>query len=133
MPSTRHRPSLTAAFADPGACERWCIEAGSADVALLEIPASADRHRVFEIDIRFVVSAAEHAIGAWHALSVDLNGLREWARRSDTHSPGQSDSLDYHCRCELAVGQSLRVRAMTHVHAARRLHLVIEAEEATSR
>jgi hypothetical protein len=133
MPTTRHRPSPTAVLADSGAGERWCIEAGSADVAVLAIPASADRHRVFEIDVRFIVSAAEHAIGAWHALSVDLNGLREWSRRSDTHSPGQSDSLDYHCRRELGVGESLRVRATTQVHAARRLQLVIEAEEATSR
>jgi hypothetical protein len=101
-------------------------------VAVLEIPASADRHRVFEIDVRFVVSAAEQAVGAWHALSVDLNGLHEWSRRGDTHSPGQSDSLDYHCRRELAEGQSLRVRAMTQVHGARRLLLMIEAEEAAS-
>ena len=71
--------------------------------------------------------------GAWHALSVDLNGLREWPRRIDTHSPGQSDSLNDHCRRELAVGQSLRVRATTQVHASRRLQLMIGAEEATSR
>lgn len=132
MQAKRHRPSPTAAFSDADACERWCIEAGSADVAVLEIPASADRHRVFEIDIRFIVSAAECSVDAWHALSVDLNGLREWSRRSETHSPGQSDSLDYHCRRELGIGESLRLRATTQVHAARRVQLMIEAEEAAS-
>ena len=67
------------------------------------------------------------AAGAWQALSVELNGVREWSRRIDTH--GQTDTLDYHCRRELDIGQALRVRALTQLGDARRLRLFIEAEE----
>src|SRR5438552_13546297 len=114
------------------AAERWVVDAGPVDVATLDIPASAQRDRVFEIDVRFVVRAPASAKGAWHAMSVDLNGVRQWSRRIDTH-PDQTDSLDYHCRRELGVGQALRVRAVTQVGGATRVRLAIEAEEALPR
>jgi hypothetical protein len=117
--------------------ERWALDAGAADVATLDIPASAQRERVFEIDLRFVVRAPASRAPAWHAMSVDLNGVREWARRIDTHDAvhgvGQTDSLDYHCRVVLPVGRALRVRAVTQVGGAQRVRLVIEAEEAPDR
>ncbi len=115
--------------------ERWAVDAGAADVATLTIPPSAQRERVFEIDLRFVVRAPLQAgRAAWHAMSVDLNGVREWSRRSATHNPadhpGQNDSLDYHCRVLVPVGRALRVRAVTQVGGAIRQRLVIEADEA---
>lgn len=110
--------------------ERWHVDAGAADIATLDIPASARSTRAFEIDVRFVVRAPLDGEGAWHALAVELNGLRQWQRRIDTHGPGQTDSLDYHCRREVPVGQALRVRAITQVGGAARVRLVIEAEEA---
>jgi hypothetical protein len=115
------------------AAERWVVDAGPADVATLDIPASAQRDRVLEIDVRFVVRAPASAKGAWHAMSVDLNGVRQWSRRIDTHNPDQTDSLDYHCRRELGAGQALRVRAVTQVGGAMRVRLAIEAEEAATR
>ena len=105
--------------------EHWALDAGAADIATLDIPPSAHRSRIFAIDIRFMVRAT--AAGAWQALSVELNGVREWSRRIDTH--GQTDTLDYHCRRELDIGQALRVRALTQLGDARRLRLFIEAEE----
>lgn len=114
--------------------ERWSVDAGAADVATLDIPASAQRRRMFDVDVRFVVRAPADGSPAWHAMTVELDGRRQWQRRIDTHVdagvPGQTDSLDYHCRCDVGRGQALRVRAFTQVDGAARLRLVIEAEEA---
>jgi hypothetical protein len=107
--------------------EHWRIDAGAADVAKLDIPPSAQRERVFEIDLRFAVGAPASGAPAWHAMNVDLNGVREWSRRCDTHHP--TDTLDYHCRVVLPIGRALRVRAVTQVSGAQRVRLVIEAEE----
>ena len=109
--------------------ESWRCDAAQADIVTLDIPASVSRVRVFDIDVRFVVRAPGQTGAAWHALTVELDGRREWSRRSATHNPGQTDSLDFHCRREIAVGQSLRVRARTEVGGAARVRLLIEAEE----
>lgn len=111
--------------------ERWTVAAGAADVALLVIPADARRERVFEVDCRFVVRAAEAGQTAWHELRVEIDGAQQWSRRIETHPP--QDTFDYHCRVEVAVGRPLRVRALTRVGAATLRHaLSIDAEEATS-
>ncbi len=107
------------------AAEDWAVDAGAADIATLDIPPSAHRRRLFAVDVRFAVRAA--AAGAWQALSVELNGVREWSRRIDSHGP--IDTLDYHCRRELDIGQSLRIRAVTQRGGAQRMRLLIEAEE----
>jgi hypothetical protein len=107
------------------AAEHWALDAGAADIATLDIPPSAHRRRVFAIDVRFMVRAT--AAGAWQSLSVELNGVREWSRRIATQGP--TDTLDYHCRRELDVGQALRVRALTQVGGAQRVRLLVEAEE----
>jgi len=112
----------------PRRAERWTIDLEGADVATLDIPASAHHRRIFEIDVRFVVRAPGISCDAWHALTVEVNGAREWTRRISTHGGG-SDSLDFHCRRELMPGQALRVRALTQVGSAQRLRLTIEAEE----
>jgi hypothetical protein len=113
--------------------ERWSVDAGAADVATLDIPASAQRRRLFEVDVRFVVRAPADGQPGWHAMTVELDGKRQWHRRIDTHfdarAPGQTDSLDYHCRCDVGLGQALRVRAVTQVGGSARVKLVIEAEE----
>ncbi len=126
-PSAPPRPPTGASAS--GLPERWTRDAGAADVATLDIPPSAQRTRVFEIDVRFVVRVPVPAHGAWHAMQVELDGLRQWQRRVDSHNPGQTDSLDYRCRRVLAVGQALRVRAVTQVGGALRQRLVIDAEE----
>ena len=105
--------------------ERWAVDAGSADIATLDIPPSAHRRRDFAIDVRLVVRAAGPA--AWLAMHIELDGVREWSRRIDMH--GATDTLDYHCRRVLEIGQALRVRVVTQTGSAQRVRLVIEAEE----
>ena len=68
--------------------ERWKRDVRNADIATLDIPASAQRRRLFEIDVRFVVRTAEQAQGAWHELTVELDGQRQWQRRIDTNKDG---------------------------------------------
>lgn len=110
--------------------ERWTLDAGEGDVALLDIPAVLHQERVFEIDVRFEVRHHGGDAAGWHALKVELDGAQVWSRRLDT--PADSvDSLDFHCRRTVPAGQPLRVRALTAVAAGvarRRLH--IEAESA---
>ncbi len=110
-----------------GAPERWRIDAGDADVATLVIPADSHRTRRFEIDCRFVVMRL--AQGAQHGMRVDVDGGLEWTRRAPTENPGHSDSMDYHFRRELPAGRPLRIVVKTEANQARRMRLVIEAEE----
>jgi hypothetical protein len=107
--------------------ERWRIDAGEADVATLVIPADSFRMRRFEIDCRLVVAAL--AAGARHGMRVDVDGGLEWTRQAPTENPGATDSMDYHFRRELPAGRPLRIVVKTQVKQARRLKLVIEAEE----
>jgi hypothetical protein len=109
--------------------EHWLADVGAADIATLDIPPALGRARRFHVDVRFVVRCPADGDGAWHALSVELGGRREWSRRIATSNPGQTDSLDYHVTVQLPEGAGLRVRAQTQVLGARRQRLCIEAEE----
>ena len=120
-------PPAAAPPVEPGKPERWRIDAGDADVATLTIPADSFRIRHFEIDCRLVAAAL--APGAQHAMRVEVDGGLEWTRRAPTENPGQTDSMDYHFRRELDVGQALRIVVKTQAKLARRVRLVIEAEE----
>jgi hypothetical protein len=112
------------------AAEQWQVDVGEADVATLHIPPTLGRARRLHVDVRFVVQCPDDGGEAWHAMTVEVDGRREWARQIATSNPGQSDSLDYHFRVEVAVGCGLRVRALTRVHRAMRRRLRIEAVEA---
>jgi len=107
--------------------ERWRIDAGDADVATLVIPADSFRTRRFEIDCRLVVMRL--ADGATHGMRIDVDGHLEWTREAPTENPGQTDSMDYHFRRELPVGQPLRIVVKTQARQARRVALTIEADE----
>ena len=107
--------------------ERWHIDAGDGDVATLVIPPDSFRTRHFEIDCRLVVMPL--AAGAHHGMRVDVDGALEWTRRAPTENPGHTDSMDYHFRRELPAGKPLRIVVKTEARQARRVRLLIEAEE----
>jgi hypothetical protein len=109
--------------------EQWQVDVGDADVATLNIPPALGRARRFHVDVRFVVQCPADGTAAWHAMTVEVNGRREWVRQIDTNNPGQTDSLDYHFRVEVPVASGLRVRALTRVKGAVRRRLCIEASE----
>ncbi len=109
--------------------ERWTVDAGDADIATLDVPPALTRERRFLVDVRFVVACPAPTADAWHALTVELDGRRAWARQIPTSNPGQADSLDYQCEIDLPAGSGLRVRALTRVGRAVRRQLRIDAEE----
>jgi hypothetical protein len=110
--------------------EHWRCDAGSDSVAVLDIPGALDRRRVFDVDVTLVVRVPSDNASAWHALTVELDGRQQWQRRIPSHSPGQTDGLDYHCRLTLEVEQALRVRAVAAVGGGSRVRqLLVEARE----
>lgn len=110
--------------------EHWTVDVGGDDIAVLDIPGALGRVRTFDIDVRFVVRVPDALRGAWHALEVELDGRRQWSRRIDSSNPGQTDSLDYHCRLEVEPGRAVRVRAVARAQGAVPRQLRIDAEEA---
>ena len=109
--------------------EVWRCDAGGASVAVLNIPGSLERHRTFDVDVTLVVRVPQPLAGAWHALTVELDGQQQWSRRINSNSPGQTDGLDYHCRIELPTGRALRVRAVAASAGSVVRQLVVEARE----
>jgi hypothetical protein len=115
--------------------EHWQTDAGSASVAVLTIPGLLSRARVFDVDVTLVVDvpsegpARSAKAEPWHELTVEFDGQRQWNRRIPSHSPGQTDGLDYHQRVRLEAEQSLRVRAVAKVKGSRVKALMIEARE----
>lgn len=109
--------------------ERWSTDAGDADIATLDVPPALARERRFLVDVRFVVACPEPKADAWHALTVELDGRRDWSRQIPTSNPGQTDSLDYQREVELPAGVALRIRALTRVGRSVRRQLRIDAEE----
>lgn len=108
--------------------EHWSVDVGPNDVALLEVP-PALRPRTFQVDVRRVVRCPGDGREGWHALTVEFDGRREWSRRIPTANPGQTDSLDYQRRVEVADGEGLRIRAVAKAGAAEPVQLRIEAQE----
>jgi hypothetical protein len=110
--------------------EHWSLRAADVATATLLIPADARRERRFEIACAITVAAPADTAAAWHQMTVQANGTRQWQRRVPTHNPGAWDGLDYRFSRSVAVGQTLRVTVSVACQGARRRTLVIEADEA---
>ncbi len=113
----------------PATPERWAVAAGDAVEAVLTIPADAQRVRRFEIACAMRVALAAPQAGAWHALTVWVDGTQQWQRRVPTQSPGDFDGLDLRFSRSVPVGCELRVVARVDCAGGRRRSLDIEADE----
>ncbi|PKO66825.1 MAG: hypothetical protein CVU22_14205 [Betaproteobacteria bacterium HGW-Betaproteobacteria-16] len=113
----------------PPVAEHWRCDVGAASVAVIDIPASLDRRRTFDVDVTLVVRTPLEHPEPWHELTVELDGKRQWQRRVPSHSPGQTDGLDYHCRVQLESGRALRIRAVAASGGSSVHQLLIEARE----
>ena len=109
--------------------EHWSVDAGTESVAVLTIPGLLSRARVFDVDATLIVEVPRDTEGAWHQLTIELDGQREWSRRIPSHNPGQTDGLDHHQRVRLELGQGVRVRATVAVKGVRIRQLLLEARE----
>lgn len=113
----------------PAAAEHWRCDVGGASVAIIDIPAALERRRTFDVDVTLVVRTPLEHVEPWHELTVELDGNRQWQRRVPSHSPGQTDGLDYHCRVQLEAGRALRIRAVAATGGSSVQQLLIEARE----
>lgn len=109
--------------------EHWQADAGTASVAVLNIPGLLSRARVFDVDATLMVDVPNATQNAWLELTVEIDGQRQWSRRMPAHNPGQTDGLEYHQRVRLEVGQGIRVRAVVAVKGVRLQRLWVEARE----
>ena len=117
MSGSKHKP------------EHWSVQAGTRDVARLDIPADAQRDRDFEIFCQLVAVAHPGRSDAQHGVRLLINGALEWTRTVPT-AHGGPDGLDVRVRRHLPVGQALRIVASSELRNANRLSLSITAEEA---
>lgn len=108
--------------------EVWRTEVVDA-VAVLNIPGALKRARTFDIDVSLLVRVPEDNAEAWHALTLEIDGKRQWHRQIASQCPGQTDGLDYHCRVVLEAGPALRIRAVAGMRGAVVQRLQIEARE----
>jgi hypothetical protein len=108
--------------------ELWRTEVGDA-VAVLNIPGALKRSRTFDIDFSLLVRVPQDNSEAWHSLTVEIDGQRQWHRRIASNCPGQTDGLDYHCRVVLEAGPSMRIRALAGTRGVAVQCLQIEARE----
>lgn len=112
--------------------ERWQLDAADAALATLLIPPHARRERVFEISCSMSVRVPQDAGDqAWHQLTVQANGARQWQRRVTSRNPGQEDGLDFRFRRTVPVGEALKLVVAVEVRGVRRQRLQLEAEEMT--
>ncbi|MDO9435082.1 hypothetical protein [Hydrogenophaga sp.] len=109
--------------------EYWKTDAGSDSVASLVIPAALGRARTFDLDATLLVAVLAGATGSSHELTVEVDGRRLWTRRIPSHTPGETDGLEYHCRLAVEPDVDCRVLAKASCKGARVLSLVLEARE----
>lgn len=109
--------------------EYWKYDAGTESVASLVIPAALGRERTFDLDATLLVSVLAEVSESSHELTVEVDGQRLWSRRSPSHNPGETDSLEYHCRLAVEADADCRVRAKATCKGSRVLSLVLEARE----
>ena len=111
--------------------EHWLCERAGESVAVLNIPASLSKDRVFDVDVSLQVKVpADEQAQAWHGLSLEVDGQSQWKRRIASNCPGQTDGLDYHCKIVLKSGRGMRLHAMASAQGSVLVRLVVEAKEA---
>lgn len=109
--------------------ESWSRRVADSPNLRLEIPADLARERTFEISVACTVRAFDGAPAPWHELRVFADGEQQWQRRVATAQPAPYDGLDYRFRRTLPPGRRLSLLAESECSGARRLALVIDAEE----
>jgi len=107
--------------------EYWKYDAGTDSVAALVIPAALGRERTFDLDATLLVHVLPEIGESWLELTVEVDGKRVWARRIPSHNPGETDSLEYHCRLAVKAEADCRVRAKANCKGARVASLILEA------
>ena len=109
--------------------ESWSIRATDTNVAVLTIPGALDRMRTFDVDVQLRVRLPAAAKKPELGLSLEIDGSRQWSRTIAGSTPGEVDTLEYHCRLVLATGRDSRLRARATTRQCTLLSLTLSAVE----
>lgn len=91
--------------------ETWSVRSTEAHVVVLTIPGSLDRTRTFDVDVQLRVRLPAAAGKPEMGLSLEIDGSRQWSHTIAGSTPGEVDTLEYHCRLVLEPGRDSRLRA----------------------
>jgi len=113
----------------PAEPESWCTRTTDADVAVLTIPGALDRTRTFDVDVQLLARLPDAARQAELGLSLEVDGSRQWARTIAGSTPGDTETLEYHCRLVIEPGRDVRLRARASLKKAALVALSLQAVE----
>lgn len=110
-------------------------------MAQLTIPGAFHRTRVFDVDVQLRARVPDSGVGsgvgsgagshraAELTLSLEIDGSRQWARTVPGRTPGEVDSVDYHCRLVIEPGCDTRLRARAGTRHCSLVELSLSAVE----
>lgn len=98
-------------------------------MVVLTIPGALDRTRTFDVDVQLRVRLPAAARAPELGLSLEIDGSRQWSRSIAGSTPGEVDTLEYHCRLELNPGRDSRLRARATARQCTLLSLSLSAVE----
>jgi hypothetical protein len=123
-----HTPGIKAAAGLPTP-ERWDVCLRDSNVAQLTIPGALDRTRTFDVDVQLLARLPDAARQAELGLSLEVDGSRQWTRTIAGSTPGDTETLEYHCRLVIEPGRDVRLRARASLKKAALVALSLQAVE----
>ena len=109
--------------------EHWSARTTDANVVVLTVPGALARTRRFDVDVQLRVRVPAPAGSAEFSLSLEIDGARQWSRTLPGRTPGEEDTLEYHCRLVLEPGRDCRLRARAGVRRCTLVSLSLVALE----
>ncbi|MFM8342902.1 MAG: hypothetical protein ACKOB5_00055 [Betaproteobacteria bacterium] len=109
--------------------ERWDVCLREGNVAQLTIPGALDRTRTFDVDVQLLARLPDAARQAELGLSLEVDGSGQWARNIAGSTPGETETLEYHCRLVIEPGRDVRLRARASLKKADLVALSLQAVE----
>ena len=98
-------------------------------VANLTIPGAVNRSRCFDVDVQLRARIPDPAGRCDLGLSLEIDGVRQWSRVVPGQTPGDVDSLEYHCRVVIAPGRDTRLRPRATLRHCTLVDLSLSAVE----
>jgi len=110
--------------------ESWSVRHSDACVAVLTIPGAVGATRAFDVDVQLLARLPHALRQAEMGLSLEVDGSRQWSRTILGSTPGETESLEYHCRLVVAPGRDVRLRARAQLQQGALVALSLSAVEA---
>ena len=104
-------PVISAMNPPPAEVESWIVKVHDSNAALLTVPGLVARERTFDIDVQLRVRVPTDGRPSEFGLTLEIDGAQQWSRTVPGSTPGEIDTLDYHCRVVLETGRHMRLRA----------------------